>query len=192
MPAEERNYPPSVSKLSKTPSWIMLGFVLGALFVLTLPRKSSAPVAPPRVERPAAPVAPTPLTVEHAIYFESIFAELGQSAIWQDDVTEVAFWNSERRDFSDCFEVLRMGDKFYFRSIPRLTRPVPTEGVGPDSPFRFTVPVGAKIPRAPLVLEQPMGPGETVYTFPVPKPFAAPPVPPPEMPPINVPPAGKK
>ena len=41
-------------------------------------------------------------------------------------------------DYTDCFEVLRSGEGYYFRSISRLTRPVLTHGVRPDSPLRFT------------------------------------------------------
>jgi len=143
-PEEPR--PPSASQLSKTPSWVMLGFVLGALVVLALPRPEKKAAPPPVVV--VAPPPPQPLTVERAVFFEDVFAELNRSAIWQDDVTEVAFWNASRRAFSDCYEVLKIGDKFYFRSIPRLTRPVLKEGVPGDSPLQFTVPAGAKVPRS--------------------------------------------
>ncbi len=140
--------PPATAKPSTTPSWVMLGFVLGVLTMLVLPRsekKSAAPVtvtlvAPPK---PALP-APEKPTVERAEFFEAVFTELNRTAVWQDDLTEVAFWNASRRAFSDCYEVLKVGDKFYFRSIPHLTRPVLTEGVSPDSPLQFTVPGDAK------------------------------------------------
>ena len=94
-----------------------------------------------------APAPPELLTVERAVFFEDVFAQLNRNAVWQDDVTEVAFWNAPRRAFSDCYEVLRTGDKFYFRSIPHLTRPVLKEGVSADSPLLFTAPANAKIPR---------------------------------------------
>ena len=146
-PEEPR--PPSASQLSKTPSWVMLGFVLGVLVVLALPRPEKKAGPPPAVVvAPPKPAPPQPLTVERAVFFEDVFAELNRSAVWQDDVTEVAFWDASRRAFSDCYEVLRVNDKFYFRSIPHLTRPVMTEGVPPDSPLRFTVPAGAPLSRS--------------------------------------------
>jgi hypothetical protein len=138
MPAEERDYPPSVSKLSKTPSWIMLGFALGALCVLSLPQKSSEPAVPPRVERAAEPVAPTPPTVERGLFFESVFAEWSKYAVWENELTEVAFWNEKTKSFSDCFEVFRSGERYYFRSIPHFTRPELKHGVPKDSPLQFT------------------------------------------------------
>ena len=63
----EKNYPISTSKMSKTPSWIMLGFLLGAVFVAALPplRKKPAPetVSIRALEpvRPAVPREPGPL-----------------------------------------------------------------------------------------------------------------------------------
>ena len=138
MPAEERDGPPTPARLSKTPSWVMLGFVLGALFVLTFPRKPAEPAAPPRVERPAPPVLPTPPTVERGIFFENVFAEWSKYAVWENELTEVAFWNEKTKSFSDCFEVFRSGDRFYFRSIDRFTRPELTHGVPKDSPLKFT------------------------------------------------------
>ena len=139
---------PARAKPSATPSWVMLGFVLGALAALALPRaeKTAAPppVAPPRLV-PPEPVKPA---VDRAKFFEDVFAEYSGTAIWQDDRTEVAFWNDATRAFSDCFEVLKVGDKFYFRSIPRLTRPVLTKDVSANSPLQFTVPVDAKFLRS--------------------------------------------
>ena len=52
----------------------------------------------------------------------------------------MALWNSGPKDFSDCYEVLRVGDTYFFRQIPRLTRPVLRHGV-PDAqnaPLEFT------------------------------------------------------
>ena len=59
----EKPYPLAASKMSKTPSWIMLGFVLGALFVLAVrppapkPAPAPAPVAaePPKQSAPRNP-----------------------------------------------------------------------------------------------------------------------------------------
>ena len=129
----------SASKLSKTPSWIMLGFVLGALFVVALPplrKKTPAVVEPRRVEfmKPAAPRQPQPLST-----IEAVFEEWGGHAIWFDDITEVALWNSAEREFVDYYEVRRVRDTYYFRTIPRLTRRVLSHGtINPESPLRFT------------------------------------------------------
>jgi hypothetical protein len=135
--------PPKREQLSKTPSWIMLGIVLGAAFVLAWPRKPTLPAPPPEIVTPSAPKPSGPPTIERATFFEGVFAELSHNAVWQDETTEVAFWNAELKAFSECYEVLRYGDKFYFRSIPHLTRPVLTEGVSTDSPLQFTAPSSA-------------------------------------------------
>ncbi len=139
IPEAEKDHPPSISKLSKTPSWIMLGFILGALTVLTFPRKP-APPAPVRIDPAPRPVLATPPTVERGLFFESVFAEWSKYAVWENDVTEVAFWNSETKAFSDRFEVVRTGDGYYFRSIARFTRPELTHGVPENSPLQFTEP----------------------------------------------------
>ncbi len=144
MPAEERDYPPSAAKLSKTPSWIMLGFVLGVVFVLALPPRKSAP--PPLAIRPAAtpPATSAPPTVERAKFFEAVFAEWSKYAVWDNELTEVAFWNSETKAFSDRFEVFRSGDRYYFRSIAQFTRPVLMHGLPKDSPLQFTETVASR------------------------------------------------
>ena len=126
-----------MSKLSKTPSWVMLGFLLGVVFVLLLPRKPVAPPAVPPAPPPAASQPPSP-TIARALFFEAVFAEWSRYAAWENDVTEVGFWNAETRSFSDRFEVLRSGERFYFRSIANFTRPVLTHGVPENSPLQFT------------------------------------------------------
>jgi len=185
-PSEPR--PPRASQLSKTPSWVMLGFVLGAAAVFMLPRSEKAPAPAPAIVAPrvVAPVPPESPTVERAVFFEDVFAELNRSAVWQDDVTEVAFWNPTRKAFSDCYEVLKSGDKFYFRSIPHLTRPVLKEGVPPDSPLQFTVPAGASIPHKPVPVLMPND-SELMLTSPRPLQMPAPSIPRPEKPQIELP-----
>ncbi len=137
-PPRRKSYPISTAKLSKTPSWIMLGFVLGAFFVVALPplrKKAPVPEAV-RVEfiRPPAPREPRPLSD-----IEGVFAIWGQHAVWSDNVTEVALWNSKERAFTDFYEVRRFGDTLYFRSITTLTRRVLTHGKPlPESPLQFT------------------------------------------------------
>jgi hypothetical protein len=132
MDESAQNLPPSPSRLSKTPSWVMLGFVLGALFVWALPRPENAaspPARPPiavRLERPKA------------TEIEAVFAEWGRFAVWDNDLTEVALWDVDKRGYAICYEVLRSGDNLYFRSIPRLTRPVLTHGIHVATPLQFT------------------------------------------------------
>jgi hypothetical protein len=130
-----KTYLPSPSRLSKTPSWVMLGFVLGALFVWALPQAEQA------VVRPAAnPVTLVQLARPQATEIEAVFAQWSQQAVWEYDLTEVALWDVDKRSYSLCYEVLRNGDNYYFRSIPRLTRPVLTHGVRGQPPLQFTEP----------------------------------------------------
>ena len=153
-------------KLSKTPSWIMLGFVLGALTVITFPRKEPDAPAPARIEPVKPAVLSTPPTVERAVFFEGVFAEWGKYAKWENDVTEVAFWNAETKTFSDRFEVYRTGDRNYFRTIWHFTRPLLTHGVPENSPLQFTEPQAdrdewlreSKAEQVRQFLETPVGP----------------------------------
>jgi hypothetical protein len=129
---DEESPPPA--KPTQVPSWVMLGFALGALFVLALPKRAAQAPQPPAAEAPAAkPAAPRPIST-----IEAVFAEWGRYAVWSNDTTEVALWSPDTSAYSDCYEVLRMGDATYFRSIPRLTRPVLGHGVAEGSPLEFT------------------------------------------------------
>ena len=131
--------PPS-EKPSQTPSWAMVGFILGALFILALPHhenEAPAPAAPPAIP-PDPPPRKVPLSPPRISTIEAVFDAYGQSAVWDHDTTEVALWNSESESFSDCFEVLRTSEGCFFRSIPHLTHPVLTHGIKPDAPIRFT------------------------------------------------------
>jgi hypothetical protein len=137
----ERKRSPSASSLSKTPSWIMLGFVTGAAFVWLLPR-AEKPVAPlpAIVARPAEPAAgETTLTAIRTLTtIEAVFEEWGRYAVWDGDTTEVAL-DPGTGQFSDFYEVKRVGEAFYFRSIPRLTHRELRHGKTlPGSPLRFT------------------------------------------------------
>jgi hypothetical protein len=127
--------PSAPAKPNQTPSWVMLGFVVGVLFMLALPRREPAAVAPPAAPAPAAP-APAP----QLRTIDAVFATWGKYAKWDNDTTEVALWNSGTRDFSDCYEVLRLGEAYFFRPIPRLTRPVLRHGVPEEQnvPLQFT------------------------------------------------------
>ncbi len=135
---------PSAASLSKTPSWIMLGFLLGAIFVLSLwtpwkkPTRTpalagSAPPVPAAFE-PAKPRPPPQLTT-----IEAVFAEWGHHAVWSGDTTEVAQWSIRDRDFTEFYEVRRLGDTLYFRSLTRLTRRIIARGKPmPECPLQFT------------------------------------------------------
>lgn len=135
-----KKHPISISKLSKTPSWIMLGFVLGALFMIALPEDK--PVAPPpkRIEppKPATP-APSQIAEVQAVFEDPRWKEF---IVWADDTTEVAFWNQGTKEFSDLFEVRRAAGANYFRSISALTRPWAKHRLTlpDDCPLRFTAP----------------------------------------------------
>ena len=129
--------PVPTSRLSKTPSWISLGFILGVLFVLALHtgedvvNQAKAPVAPPlpvKLERPK-------LTE-----IEAVFADYGHHAIWHNDLTEVALWDTTKHSYTQYYEVMRSGGIFYFRAIDKLTRPVITAGMPRDCPLLFTQP----------------------------------------------------
>src|SRR5258708_482017 len=95
-----KDYPLSPSKMSKTPSWVMLGFFLGAAFVWGFKHETEkpAPAAPvtltewPRAVR----VAPSPLTT-----IEAVFANWGNHAVWQDNFTEVAMWRSDTGGYTE-------------------------------------------------------------------------------------------
>jgi len=122
------------AKPSQAPSWAMLGFALGALFILALPRRQAEP--PPRPATPRPP--PTSLTPPRITTIEAVFALWGKYAVWDHDMTQVALWNSDSGAYSDCFEVVRLDEGFFFRSISHLTRPVLTHGVTSNSPLEFT------------------------------------------------------
>jgi len=135
-------------ELSKTPSWVLLGFLLGVWFAWSwpplgrkvTPRSIPVAVVPARGAEGAATQWLAPVRVPRLVTtIEAVFAEWGRDAVWTDDVTEVALWNSEDRTFSDYYEVRRAGGACYFRSIPALTRRVVGRGQrGTGSPLRFT------------------------------------------------------
>ncbi len=134
---EETEPPERPTPPSKTPSWIMLGFGFGALFMWALPRhEPPAPAAIQLVPPPALAPAGAPIFT----LIENVFAEHGGDAIWENDLTEVALWNGEKNSYADCYEVLRVGETHYFRTIAHFTRPVLTHGVKVDSPLQFTEP----------------------------------------------------
>jgi hypothetical protein len=127
-------------KMSMIPSWVMLGFVLGAVFVATLPPLKKPqplpPAAPPTIKSAAPPTTTRP----QISTIEAVFAVWGENAVWDNDTTEVALWNTDLKRFADFYEVRRVGDVYYFRTIPKLTRRVVNHGkaLPVECPLQFT------------------------------------------------------
>ena len=125
--------PPSPARLSKTPSWVLLGFVIGALFVWALPRETKTA---------ASPAGPKPATVllerPKATDIEAVFAVWGRYAVWDHELTEVALWDVDMKSYTIYYEILRSGDAIYFRSIPKLTRPLLVHGLPKGAPLQYT------------------------------------------------------
>lgn len=117
----------------------MLGFVLGALFVFALPDRTpkSAPAVAITATEPARPVVPRdppPLS-----RIEIIFEKYGEGAVWSDNTTEVAMWDSVEERYADFYEIRRLDGKLYFRSIPQLTRRIIARGkIQADALLQFT------------------------------------------------------
>jgi hypothetical protein len=121
-------------KPSQVPSWVSLGFALGALFVMALPKgQPPEPVERPPIETPTLR-AVTPSRIST---IEAVFADWGKYAQWSGAVTQVGLWNPETKSYSDFFEVLRMGDVLFFRSIPALTSPVVSHDIPAECPLEF-------------------------------------------------------
>lgn len=119
---------------STIPSWIMLGFAAGVLCMWLL-RVTVEPVAPlpaPVAPPPRVAVQPRPMEIE------AVFAQYAEYAHWANDITEVVLWNRGAQEIVDRFEVRRVGDDYYFRTIPQLTRRVLNHGVPDNLPIQFT------------------------------------------------------
>src|ERR1700679_3227921 len=121
---------PPPAKPTQVPSWLMLGFALGALFILALPKRAAVEPEIRAAEPAAKPAPPRPIST-----IEAVFAEWGKYAVWSDDSTEVALWNAETGAYSDCYEVLRVADNYYFRTLARLNRPILNHGVPEGAPL---------------------------------------------------------
>jgi hypothetical protein len=131
--------PPAPRKPSLAFSWATLGFLLGALFVILLPppdrRRQPEPPAPSAVE----PAAPKPLPPLRLTTIESVFEGWSQYAEWTDDTTEVALFDTDTNQYDDCYQIVRAANGVYFyRSIPRLDRPIKDHGVPENAPLEFT------------------------------------------------------
>jgi hypothetical protein len=131
---EEPEEPTGARKPSLAFSWATLGFIVGTLFVLALPARRPPPLAPePITEVVKRTIAPELTTIE------AVFLAWDKYAVWSDDTTQVALYNDQTKDFSDFYEVLRVNENYYFRTITGLTRPVLTHGGIPaNSPLLFT------------------------------------------------------
>lgn len=132
--------PPPPARPSKIPSWVMLGFVIGALTTWSW-QQSTQPSKPAKAaaaakQAPAEPVLVPPRFTD----IEAVFSEWGKYAIWEDDLTEVALWDHSLRAYANYFEVTRSNGNYYFRTIPRFTRPILNYGVKSESPMQFTEP----------------------------------------------------
>lgn len=133
----------------------MVGFIVGALFATGVHheidrrnqlKQPPAPTRPPvKIERPKSISALKERTSLSAI--ENIFTQYSEHAIWRNDITEVALWNAETNQFTECFEVMRSGDYFYYRTIPALTRPLRRPNPAPDLPLRYTEPEDEQLKR---------------------------------------------
>lgn len=142
---------PPRTELSQAPSWILLGFVIGTVFVFLLRRQylvEEAQLSQAAAVRDAVTatgsdaVSPTAARAGEptAVAFDAVWRAWGHHAVWVDDSTQVALWNAQTGDYSDAFEVVRRGDEFYFRPLPKLTRPMVERGLGPGAPLQFTGP----------------------------------------------------
>lgn len=132
---EKKSHPTPISRMSKVPSWISVGFVLGAVFVWSLFKPKPTPPEVKIVEVIPPQAHETKLTT-----IEAVFDEWRENAVWHNDSTEIAYWNPGTQEFSEFYEVRRVGEALYFRSIPRLTRRIINHGkpLPPRCPLRFT------------------------------------------------------
>lgn len=134
---------PKAEPLSKASSWMTLGFLFGAATVWAYLSHQEKPVssAPPTLsEWPVKKqLDRAPLT-----RIEAVFATYKDLAVWDKNTTEVAMWREGTRDESEWewYEVRRVGEDFYFRSIlhPSKNRLLITHGkpLGNEVPLRFT------------------------------------------------------
>ncbi len=146
---------PSPEKLSKAPSWMLIGFVAGILVAHSgiryydthwkpIPAPPPEPVRPPTPEEKAERAAKNRPDLW---LVEALFEQRAPEAIWQDNLTEIILWNAATNDFKDGVEVLRRGEKFYYRSIDKLTRLPLDQGVAPNATLVLTEPEAVRLIR---------------------------------------------
>lgn len=124
------------------PLWLTLGFAMGLGFgwVAFKSDAAKAPLAAEQakaVEKPAV-AAETSHDAGTLAGAEQTFQRWGGYAVWEDDATEIAVWNPRRKRFGDFYEVRRVHGQFYFRTIPRLSRPIIDHGLRGRLPIVFT------------------------------------------------------
>lgn len=122
------------TRLSKTPSWITLGFILGAMFVWSLPDEETKTNAALSAELPTKVMQ---LERPKLTEVEAVFSEWERFAVWKNAVTQIAMWDTEKRSYTLYYEVMQQNGEYYFRSISKLTRPLLTRGVPADAPLQF-------------------------------------------------------
>lgn len=133
---DDSETPPAPAKPSQVPSWVTLGFVLGALFVWALPkREPEVPLSPPP---PPSLHAAKPTQNPGTSTIEAVFESWGKYAMWSDDTTEVALWDPTTKGFSQYYEVLRVADTYYYRTLTSLSRPILSHGIPEECPLQFT------------------------------------------------------
>ncbi len=134
-PSDDDDRPPVPrEQLSKTPSWIMVGFVLGCLFAYVVNKelekrraRETPPPAPVATAAPAPEIsAPKVVTRLSLPEVDAIFRAHSDNAVWENSLTEIVMWNPVAKKFSEPVEVLRSGDDYYYRPLTRLTRPLIT------------------------------------------------------------------
>lgn len=128
----------------------MLGFLIGVACMGLMPDKKDAP--PAAVRAPAEPVRPaTSATVlagrPSLVAIEALFAAGEYRAVWQDDRTQVALWNTSTGQFSDFVEVTRRDGDYFFRDLARLTWPVSPERPEPGDTLLYAIPPSASARR---------------------------------------------
>lgn len=137
-PKPKKEYPPSPARMSKIPSWVSIGVIIGFIVGWNIrPMPKPAPVEVRLVEpAPRAEPAPTKLTT-----IEAVFEQWGHFAVWdENNSTQIAYWNPGTQDFTEFYAVHKMGDALFFRSIPNLTRRIVLHGKAPppECTLRFT------------------------------------------------------
>ncbi|ATC63826.1 hypothetical protein CMV30_07630 [Nibricoccus aquaticus] len=141
---DEDDLPPTPKeKLSKAPSWIMVGFVIGCVFAYVADRelekrRDKTPAPSPAPVAPAAPAEIPPGLRLSQNEIEAIFTQAEEGAVWENDITEIVVFNTRTGKFSDLIEVMRSGPYFYYRSITRLTRPLITAKAESGALILFT------------------------------------------------------
>lgn len=120
------------------PIWITLGFAAGAVFSWLVSGESPSKVREtPPSELKSEPAPPATISL---VALEQNFRRWGGYAVWEDDWTEFAA-REARPDRPLLFvQVRRANGNFYFRTIPKLTRPVIDHGPRTNLPFAFTEP----------------------------------------------------